>query len=66
MLPAFAHVRCNSELAALVSGSHDKLKMINKQYGIPLPLLYQQYSDCLQSGEIDAVYIALPERHAGE
>jgi glucose-fructose oxidoreductase len=60
VLPAFAHARGNSELAALVSGDPRKLKALSRKYKVSRTYSYEQYSECLQSGEIDAVYIALP------
>jgi len=59
VLPAFAHAR-NSELTALVSDNPTKLKNLSKKYSVPHTYSYQQYSKCLESGEVDAVYIALP------
>lgn len=60
VLPAFAHARGNSELTALVSSDDKKLKVLGRKYGIPNTYSYEQYAECLASGEIDAVYIALP------
>src|SRR5919204_1846622 len=60
VLPAFAHASRNSALAALVSDNPKKLKQLSRLYGIGLTYSYEQYDDCLQSGDIDAVYIALP------
>ena len=60
VLPAFAHARKNSELTALVSDDLLKLKKLGKKYGIKHLYSYDQYEDCLTSGEVDAVYIALP------
>jgi predicted dehydrogenase len=59
ILPAFAHARENSELAALVSGDPGKLKALAKKYRVPKTYSYEQYANCLEDG-IDAVYIALP------
>src|SRR5438270_383574 len=59
VLPAFAHAR-NSELTALVSDSPAKLKKLSKKYSVPHTYSYEEYSECLESGEVDAVYIALP------
>jgi predicted dehydrogenase len=56
VLPAFAHAR-NSRLAALVSGDARKRKQLGKKYRVPA-FSYEQYEECL--GQIDAVYIALP------
>ena len=60
VLPAFGHARANSTVTALVSGDPAKLKVLSKKYRIKHTYSYEQYSDCLASGEIDAVYIALP------
>jgi predicted dehydrogenase len=60
VLPAFAHARENCELSALVSGDPQKLKILSRKYKVKHTYSYQSYGDCLNSGEIDAVYIALP------
>src|SRR4051812_41964036 len=60
VLPAFAHARENSKLTALVSGDPAKLKELGQKYGIERLYSYEQYGECLKSGDIDAVYIALP------
>jgi predicted dehydrogenase len=60
VLPAFAHVRENSELTALVSGDAKKLKELSRKYKVAHTYCYERYSDCLKSGDVDAVYIALP------
>jgi predicted dehydrogenase len=60
VLPAFAHARSNSTLTALVSGDPKKLKSLSRKYGTKHNYSYEQYADCLASGEVDAVYIALP------
>ncbi len=60
VLPAFAHARENSELVALVSGDEKKLKTLAKKYKVRQTYSYERYAHCLESGEIDAVYIALP------
>lgn len=59
VLPAFGHAR-NSELAGLVSGSPEKLAKLGKIYGVEKLWSYKEYEDCLHSGVIDAVFIALP------
>lgn len=59
-LPAFAHAE-NSELVALISDDPVKLAEISEQYsGVQRTFSYEEYDDCLSSGLIDAVYIALP------
>ena len=58
-LPSFDHAG-NSELVALVSDDPTKRDELGKQYNIQRTYSYEQYEDCLNSGEVDAVYIALP------
>jgi glucose-fructose oxidoreductase len=60
VLPAFAHASKNSELTALVSSDPLKLKKLAKKYNVANTYSYEEFDDCLNSGEIDAVYIALP------
>ena len=60
MLPAFKHARRNSELTALVSGDAKKLQLLAQKYHTRYAVSYHQYDDLLRSGDIDAVYIALP------
>ncbi len=60
LLPAFANAKENSELTALVSSDADKLKELGRQYGVKRLYSYEQYEDCLNNGEVDAVYIGLP------
>jgi predicted dehydrogenase len=60
ILPAFDNAQRNSKLAALVSGDAVKLKELSAKYDVPSVFSYEQYDDCLNSGLIDAVYIALP------
>src|SRR5438552_544284 len=60
VLPAFKHARKNSRLTALVSGDKLKRESLGKKYRVSHLYSYEEYDDCLTSGEIDAVYIALP------
>lgn len=60
VLPAFAHAKRNSELKALVTDDPTKAKRLSKKYRVPFTYSYDTYDRCLHSGEIDAVYIALP------
>jgi len=60
VLPAFAHAKENSELVALISGSPTKLKELSKKYHVEYSCSYEQFADCLKSGQIDALYVALP------
>jgi glucose-fructose oxidoreductase len=60
ILPAFAHARRNSRLAAVVSDDPEKRRRLARRYGVERTYSYEEYAACLESGEIDAVYIALP------
>ena len=60
VLPAFANAAENSELAALVSDDPEKLDKLGRKYRVRHMYSYGQYDECLGSGEVDAVYIALP------
>ena len=60
VLPAFKHARRNSVLAALVSGEAKKLKQLGRRYGVKRLCGYDGVDELFASGEIDAVYIALP------
>lgn len=58
-LPSFSQSE-NSELVALVSDDSTKLQELSQKYGVKHTYTYDQYEACLSSGEVDAVYIALP------
>lgn len=58
-LPAFEHAR-NSKLAALVSDDPTKLKKLGAKYRVKSLCSYDEYNDLMRSGEVDAVYIGLP------
>ena len=60
VLPAFQHARSNSEMTALVSGDETELRQLGKRYGLNALFSYDDYETLLASGEIDAVYLALP------
>src|SRR6185503_18476703 len=60
VLPAFANARRNSRLAGLVSGNPVKRAELARKYGVEHTWSYEQYDEALRSGELDAVYIALP------
>src|SRR6218665_909846 len=60
VLPAFRHAEGDAVLTALVSGDSKKLKVLGKRYDVPVLATYDKYDALLASGEIDAVYIALP------
>jgi predicted dehydrogenase len=64
ILPALRTVK-SVRIAALVSGSPEKLSTLGDRYGVPLRVSYAAYDDLLASGDVDAVYIALPnDMHA--
>jgi glucose-fructose oxidoreductase len=60
ILPAFKHARRNSVLAALVSGDQKKLQQLGKRYRVARLCDYDDADELFASGDIDAVYIALP------
>lgn len=60
ILPAFAQAQQNSTLAALVSDDAEKLRKLSRRYGIRRVCSYDDADDLFESGEVDAVYIALP------
>lgn len=60
VLPAFGHAKRNSSLGALVSGSPKKLKALGHRYRVGHLCNYADADSLFHSGDIDAVYIALP------
>ena len=60
ILPAFRHAKGHAELAALVSDTPSKLRQLAKRYRVKHLHSYESASALFASGEIDAVYIALP------
>ncbi|HSY20859.1 MAG TPA: Gfo/Idh/MocA family oxidoreductase [Polyangiaceae bacterium] len=60
ILPAFEHAKENSELGALISSDTEKLKRVGAHYGVFLLGGYDEMEDILRRGDIDAVYIAVP------
>jgi len=59
VLPAFSRAK-NSELAALVSGDASKLSELGDKYGVEFRSSYDDFDHLLSVGQVDAVYIALP------
>lgn len=59
ILPAFQHAK-NSQLVAFFSDDQKKLKTLGRKYGVKNLYSYDQYDEVLARGEVDAVYIALP------
>lgn len=60
VLPAFRHAKKDCELVALVSSEREKLESLAPRYDVKKTCDYEGYDELLRSGEIDAVYIALP------
>jgi predicted dehydrogenase len=58
-LPAFAQTE-KAELVALVSNDSEKLSTLAQKYDVERTCSYDEYDDLLTSGEVDAVYIGLP------
>jgi predicted dehydrogenase len=59
ILPAFANATDKAKLAALVTGDKEKARKLSRKYKVPA-FDYSKYDELLNSGEIDAVYIAVP------
>lgn len=65
ILPAFATAE-HSRLTALFSNDAEKLAELKRRYRVDDALPYERFDEYLQSGAVDAVYIALPnDMHAG-
>ena len=60
ILPAFAQAERNSSLTALISDDPEKLRKLSRRYGIRHVCGYEEADELFQSGEVDAVYITLP------
>lgn len=60
VLPAFRHASRNSELSALISDDPQKLRELSERYDVKINGSYDDYENILRSGNIDTVYIALP------
>jgi len=59
ILPAFQNAKDNAKLSALVTGDAQKAEELSQKYSAPA-YGYEQLDELLKSGEIDAVYIAVP------
>jgi predicted dehydrogenase len=64
VLPAFAHAKRNSRLAAIVSDDPTKRRELGRRYKLEATYSYDQYDDCLSN--VDAVYLALPNSQHAE
>jgi glucose-fructose oxidoreductase len=64
VVPAFAHAKRNSRLVALVSDDEAKRRTLGRRLRVPTTD-HEGYDGLLDSGDVDAVYIALPNaQHA--
>jgi predicted dehydrogenase len=59
VLPAFTDAE-NSELVALVSGDAAKRDELAQKYDVRHTYSYEKYDDLLKSGNVDAVYLVVP------
>lgn len=59
ILPAFANASEIVELAVIVTGDQEKAATLSEKYKVPA-VDYDEYDVVCRSGDIDAVYIALP------
>src|SRR5437764_6288138 len=59
VLPAFEQAS-GCELRAIFSHDKTKLRALRRKYDVAAALPYEEYDDYLRSGDIDAIYIALP------
>jgi glucose-fructose oxidoreductase len=60
VLPAFAHAKRNSVLAAIVSDDPVKRRALAERYRVPEVASYDECEDLFRSGLVDAVYVAVP------
>jgi predicted dehydrogenase len=65
VLPAFARARENSRLAAVVSGDRAKAQATAQEYRAHA-YHYDEFRQCLERDDVDAVYIALPNSMHGD
>src|ERR1700709_952276 len=59
LLPGVEHTG-NSEVVALVTGHEEKAQKVGEKYGISAVYSYEEFDQLLESGTIDAVYLATP------
>lgn len=60
VLPAFGNASESSRLAALVSGDAEKRRTLSERHGVKRTVDYDGYEALLESGDVDAVYLAVP------
>ena len=59
VLPAFAHSN-KAKLVAVVSGDKTKAAKYAKEFGASHACTYDEFSQCLENSQVQAVYIATP------
>jgi len=59
VLPAFARAE-GCELRAIFSEDETKLRALKRKYGVTAAFGYERYDEYLGSGEVDAVYVTVP------
>ncbi len=63
MMPGFDHTG-NSKITALVSNDPEKLTALSEKYSVANTYSYDRFPQMLASGEVDAIYLAMPNwRH---
>ena len=63
LLPGVAHTG-NSEVTAFVTADPEKAEKVGKLYDVATSYSYEHFDELLQSGKIDAIYLATPNwRH---
>jgi len=60
VLPAFKNAARNSVLTALISDDQTKLKKLGRKYRAEYVVSYEHAEDLFRTGEVDALYIKLP------
>ncbi len=64
MMPGVDHTD-NSKITALVTGDAEKASALAEKYKVANTYTYEQFPQMLSSGEVDALYLALPNwQHA--
>jgi predicted dehydrogenase len=64
MMPGVEHTG-NSEITALVTSDSAKAKELGREYGVDSVFSYEKFTEALDSGTFDAIYLATPNwRHA--
>ena len=59
LMPGVAHTG-NSEMTAIVTGDEEKATELGRRYGVTRAYHYDAYAEMIADGEVDAIYLALP------